>query len=338
MSRHTTPSDTRRGIAAAGNWIIDHVKQVDQLPDRGMLANIVDESFSTGGAPANVLIDLARLAAGTDTHLDDILVPMLSKTLKVFAVGFGLVFIADNLDIDMASLLAGMGLGGLAFALAAKDMVANIFGSITVLADRPFKIGDWIHVNGVDGTVEDIGLRTIKLRTFYNSLVTMPNSILTSSKIDNYGRRQYRRIKSMISVTYDTPPETMEAFCEGIRELIRRHPYTRKDYFHVYFNEFGAASLNVLLYCFVETPDWSTELREKHRLFVDIVRLAARLGVEFAFPTQTIHLAREAAAASPIAPPADATAAEVLGREQAQAIVTETLGPEPDTPPPVSFT
>lgn len=95
----------------------------------------------------------------------------------------------------------------------------------------------------------------------------------------------------MISIQYDTPPDRIEAFCEGIRELIRKHPYTRKDYYLVYFNEFADSALNILLYAFHQTPDWPTELREQHRLFVDIVRLAQRLGVEFAFPTQTLHVA-----------------------------------------------
>ncbi|NOZ85507.1 MAG: mechanosensitive ion channel family protein [Deltaproteobacteria bacterium] len=279
------------------------------------------------------------LAEKTENKLDDLIVPMVRRTLKVFIVGFGLVFIADNLNIDMASLLAGMGLGGLAFALAAKDMVSNLFGSITVLADRPFQIGDWINVNGIDGTVEDIGLRTTRLRTFYHSVVTVPNAQLTSSMVDNYGVRKYRRVKTMISVTYDTPPELIEAFCEGIRELIRKHPYTRKDYYHVYLNQFSASSLDILLYCFLETPEWATELRERHRLFLDIIRLAGRLGVEFAFPTQTVYLEKEKRESGEsghggLSDPANALK---LGKEQADRLVKSLLGDPVRKPPPVSF-
>jgi len=329
-------------LAGAGLWLL-------AMPGIGVnpalfkilhVAGVVVASFAGIWASFRLIDMVAEyfrgLADKTETQLDDLLVPMLRKTLKVFVVGFGMVFIADNLNIDMASLLAGMGLGGLAFALAAKDMVANIFGSITVLADRPFKIGDWITVGDVDGTVEDIGLRTTKVRTFYNSLVTMPNANLTNSVIDNYGARRYRRIKTMIGVTYDTPPEKIEAFCEGIRELIRKHPYTRKDYFHVYFNAFAASSLEILLYCFVETPDWSTELREKHRLFVDIVRLAQRLGVEFAFPTQTIWMANEAAAAA-AGLPGTQEEAHTLGRAEADEILKVSVGDGSTKPPPVSF-
>lgn len=110
--------------------------------------------------------------------------------------------------------------------------------------------------------------------------------------VDNYGMRRYRRYLTHLGIAYNTPTERVEAFCEGIREIIRQHPYTRKDYYHVYFHEYGASSLNVLVYMFFETPDWGTELRERHRLNADMHRLARRLGVEFAFPTQTLYLMR----------------------------------------------
>ena len=243
------------------------------------------------------LVDLvaayfASLASKTDSHVDDLLVPLVRRVLKIVVIAFGLVFVAQNLDVDVSSLLTGLGLGGLAFALAAKDTVENLFGSVTVLVDQPFKIGDWITVDGdVEGTVEELGLRSTRIRTFYNSLITVPNARLVHAAVDNLGQRRYRRISTKIGVQYDTPPDRIDAFCEGIRELIRQHPYTRKDFYLVYLNGFGASSLDILLYCFHETPDWSTELRERHRLFLDIVRLAERLGVEFAFPTQTVHVA-----------------------------------------------
>jgi len=233
---------------------------------------------------------VGRMASKTESKLDDLLVPMVRRSLKVFVVAFGLIFIAQNLNIEVSSLLAGLGIGGLAFALAAKDLLANIFGSVMILVDQPFRIGDWVVIGDAEGTVEDVGFRYTRIRTFYNSLISLPNSVIVNTKVDNLGMRTYRRCSCMISVTYDTPPDRIEAFCEGIRELVRIHPYTRKDYFNVYFNKFAASSLDILLYVFWQTPDWPTELQEKHRLFVDIVRLANHLGVEFAFPTQTLHL------------------------------------------------
>ena len=227
---------------------------------------------------------LARRAAATEGGFDDLLVPLARKTVKVFIVAVGLVTILQNVGADVTGLVAGLGLGGLAFALAAKDTVSNLFGSITVLVDRPFQVGDWVKVGDVEGTVEEMGFRSTRIRTFYNSLITLPNSNLIAAAVDNLGVRTYRRWSTRLGIAYDTPPERVDAFCEGIRELVRHHPYTRKDYFHVYFNEFGAASLEVLVYVFFHTPDWSTELRERHRLAVDILRLAHELDVEFAFP------------------------------------------------------
>ncbi len=235
---------------------------------------------------------LGEKASHTETRYDDLLVPLIRKSLKVFIVAFGLVFIADNLDVDITSLLAGLGLGGLAFALAAQDMVKNLFGSLTVLLDRPFQVGDWVKIGDLEGTVEEVGFRSSRIRTFYNSMITMPNANLISTAVDNLGARSYRRWKATLSLTYDTPPEKLDAFCEGVRELVRQHPHTRKDYFHVYANHFGAASLDVLLYVFFVTADWGKELQARHRLFLDILRLASEVGVEFAFPTQTLHVFR----------------------------------------------
>ena len=147
----------------------------------------------------------------------------------------------------------------------------------------------------VEGSVETVGIRSTRIRTFYNSEIIVPNSMLTTAVGDNMGRRHYRRIKTMLGVQYDTTPDQIDAFCEGVRELIHRHPHTRKDYFHVYLNQFSASSLDILLYCFLECPDWGVELRERHRLFADILRLADGLGVQFAFPTRTLHIFQETA-------------------------------------------
>jgi len=281
-------------------------------------------------------VPLLHRAYMTDSKLDDALVPLVPKTLKIFVTVVGFVFIADNLNMDISSLLAGLGLGGLAFALAAKDMVQNLFGSITVLMDRTFTVGDWIIVDDIEGTVERIGFRSTRIRTFYNSLVTVPNSKFITAKVDNMGERRYRRLSCKLSLTYDTPPDLIEAFCEGVRELVRQHPYMRKDYYQVYLNEFAASSLDVLLYVFWQTPDWSTELRERHRFLLDVLRLAQRLGVEFAFPTQTIYMKPERAEEEVRSVELEPDKALELGRGQAREIVAETLG-DGGRPAPVVF-
>ena len=282
---------------------------------------------------------LLDIAANTSSKLDDALVPLTTKTMKVFVTVMGIVFIADNLDIDVTSLLAGLGLGGLAFALAAKDVAGNLFGSITVLLDQTFHVGDWVIVGDVEGSIEHIGFRSTRIRTFYNSLVSVPNSIFITATVDNMGKRQYRRLSCKLSIAYDTPPERIDAFCEAVRELVRQHPYTRKDYFHVYLNEFSAAALEILVYVFWETPEWSTELRERHRFLLDCLRVAQRLGVEYAYPTQTLYMKQaENALLSPeedvFSPDQSEADAQALGREQAKSIVAATTGVGV-VPPPV---
>ncbi|MFT5424842.1 MAG: MscS family membrane protein [Phycisphaerales bacterium] len=233
---------------------------------------------------------LMRKAEGTENKYDDLLIPLFARTVKIFIIAMGIIYIAKALHIDVLPLLTGLGIGGLAVAFAAKDTIENFFGSVAVIIDQPFEVGDWINVEGVEGTVEVLGFRSTRVRTFYNSLVTVPNAMLVRATVDNYGKRQYRRWSTMLNLTYDTPPDTIEAFCEGVRELVRLHPYMRKDGFHVYLNSFGAHSLDVMLYVFFDCTDWAIELREKQRLMLDIIRLADRMGVGFAFPTQTLEL------------------------------------------------
>jgi len=238
----------------------------------------------------DVLADaLLRMAKRTESRVDDVVIPMVRKATKVFLVAFGLVYCAQNLNINIIPLITGLGIGGLAVAFAAKDTIENFFGSVAVVLDRSFEVGDWVVVGDVEGIVEQLGFRSTKVRTFSNSQVTIPNASLVRASVDNYGRRAYRRWNTTISVQYDTSPEKLLAFTEGIRELVRRHPYTRKDSYQVWCNDFADSGLKVLLYVFYQLPDWSTELRERERLLVDIVRLADRLGVKFAFPTRTVH-------------------------------------------------
>jgi MscS family membrane protein len=239
----------------------------------------------------DVLADaMAAKAEQTDSKLDDQLVPLVRKALKVFVVLSGFLFLLQNLDVNVGSLIAGLGIGGVAVALAAKDTIANFFGSLMIFVDRPFQIGDWVRINGTEGIVEEVGFRSTRVRTFYNSLVTVPNAHFTEAAIDNMGLREYRRLSTVLNLTYDTTPEQMQAFVEGIRAIIVANPLTRKDYYEVHFSGFGAHSLDVMVYLFFKVDSWTEELAQKHNVLMEILRLAKELGVEFAFPTQTLHV------------------------------------------------
>ena len=288
------------GVAAgAAIWLV--LLPVIGLPDiaNGIIEPVVNVYITLAaiwfGFRGTDLISwvAAQKAKQSANKLDDLLVPLLRKTLKAVVIVFGLVYLAGAMNIQLAPLIAGLGIGGLGFAFAAKDTLENFFGSITVILDKPFEIGDWVVVDGVEGTVESVGMRSTRIRTFYDTLVTIPNSILITTKCNNYSKRRFRRWKQMVSIAYDTSPEKIATFCEGIRELLRIHPYTRKDYYQVWLNEFAGSSLDILVYVFWKTPDWPTELRERHRFMLDIIRLAGELGVEFAFPTRTLYLRKE---------------------------------------------
>lgn len=235
----------------------------------------------------------SKKAEDTESKFDDILVPLLTKSAFVIIYLLGALLVANSLTIDVSSVIAGLGIGGLAFAFAAKDTLANFFGSIMLVLDRPFDIGDVITAGDIEGVVTEVGFRSTRIRTFNDSLITISNGQLMNTPIDNKGKRRFRRLVTTLGLEYSTSPEKIEAFCEGIRQLIINYKWTRKDNFHVYFTDYGPSSLDIKMVVYWKTGEYSRELSERHRLMIDILRFAKELGVEFAFPTQTVHMFNE---------------------------------------------
>ena len=233
---------------------------------------------------------MMKLADRTESTLDDQLVPLLRKALKIFVIIIGVLAILANLDIDILPLLTGLSIGGLAFALAAQDTLKNFFGSIMIFVDKPFQIGDWITSGDIDGTVEEVGFRATRVRTFRNSVTYVPNGIIADKTVDNHGLRKYRRFTTQISINYDTPADVINVFVEGLREVVEKHPNTWKENYHVYLNDLANSSLNIMFYIFFEVPTWAEELRCRHEILLEIIKLAESLGVHFAFPTRTLHM------------------------------------------------
>jgi len=233
---------------------------------------------------------LMRLSLETESTLDDQLVPLIRKTLKSFVVIVGSLFVLENLNVPIVPLLTGLSIGGLAFALAAQDTIKNFFGSLMIFIDKPFQIGDWITSGDVDGTVEEVGFRSTRIRSFRNSVYYIPNGQLADKTIDNHGLRKYRRFFTTLSVNYDTPPELIQLFVDGLKRIVAEHADTRKDSYHIYLNDLGDSSLNIMFYIFFEVPDWGEELRARHEVLLHVLKLAQQLGVNFAFPTRTLHV------------------------------------------------
>jgi MscS family membrane protein len=235
----------------------------------------------------------------TKSPLDDQLVPIVRKSLKVFFGILAFVFAVQNLGYSVASLLAGLGIGGLAVALAAQDTISNFFGSVTILLDRPFSVGDWIETGGEEGVVEEIGFRSTRIRTFGKTELSIPNSTLANSVINNWSRMPIRRVKMTVGVTYESSADQMNEAVEGIRQILRDHKEVYQDFFLVNFTDFGSSSLDIFVYYFTTTTVWAEYLRIRQEVNVSIMRLLESLGMEVAFPTRTVYLKPEEAAELP---------------------------------------
>ena len=236
---------------------------------------------------------LKRWTSRTNTLLDEQLVPVIRKSLRVFVVIVLALFIAQNIfDWDVGAMIAGLGLGGLAFALAAQDALKNFFGSVTIFADRPFQLNDWVKINEHEGIVEDVGFRSTRIRTFSGHLVTIPNAIVAASPVDNIGRRPSIRRNLNITVTYDTSPEQIRRGLAILREMLdaRAEHWLADRPPKVLFNDFNAASLNILVAYWYTPPDYWEFQAFNHEFNLELLQRFNEAGIEFAFPTQTLYL------------------------------------------------
>jgi MscS family membrane protein len=234
-----------------------------------------------------------KIAGKTDTKLDDMLVPMVRKSLRVTVVILVLVQIAQILsDKPITSIIAGLGIGGLAFALAAQDTVKNFFGSIVLFVDKPFEMDDRIVVEGQDGMVEEVGFRSTKIRTLDGHLVTVPNGELANKMIRNIGKRPYIKRIANITVTYDTPPKKVDRAIEIVKEILDGHEGMHPDYPpRVYFSELNADSLNILAMYWYHPPDYWDYMAFTEHFNKTVFRRFNEEGIDFAFPSQTLYLA-----------------------------------------------
>jgi len=236
------------------------------------------------------LLIYSDLSKKTHSKLDEQLAPILNKLLMGFVVFIGFLHILTLFGVDATAVLAGASIGGVAIAFAAQDSVKNLIGTLNIFLDEPFRLGDWVEIGSVVGTVEKVGLRSTQIRAADTSIYQIPNSKVSEIEINNKGRRIYRRYNTDLGIRYDTPPELIEAFVQGIRKIIIEHPDTRSESYNVEFTSFGDSSLKILVNVFFKKLDWGAEQSSKHRLHMAIVKLAAELGVEFAFPSSTLMI------------------------------------------------
>jgi len=231
---------------------------------------------------------------------DKMVVPLIRKSIKLFIIALAVIYIADSLDIALAPLLASFGLVGLAISFAAQDTVKNLFGGVTLYVDQPFKVGERIMFRSYDGTIEEIGFRSTKLRTATGHLVTIPNASITTEPVENPARRPYIRRILNVTITYDTPREKIEEAVQIIRDLFEEdgirepiHPVIGRDEFppRAYFNDYNSDSLNIFVIYWYAPPAWWDYLDHAQRFNLRLLEEFERAGIEFAFPTRTLYLA-----------------------------------------------
>ncbi|WKD84973.1 Low conductance mechanosensitive channel YnaI [Polaribacter huanghezhanensis] len=234
----------------------------------------------------------SEITAKTENKLDDQLIPVLNNLLKGIVIFVGILKMLTVLGINTTAVIAGASIGGLAVALASQDTVKNLIGTFMIFLDKPFYIGDWIEAGGVEGSVEEVGFRSSRIRAADTSIFQIPNSKLSEIVINNKGLRLYRRYNTNVGIRYDTPPELIEAFVKGVREIIIAHPETRSepDSYNVEFTGFGDSSLLILINVYFKSLAWGVEQSSRHKLHIAIVKLAKALGIDFAFPSSTVMI------------------------------------------------
>ncbi|NIY74403.1 mechanosensitive ion channel family protein [Thalassospira sp. HF15] len=237
-------------------------------------------------------VSLNRFVGRFGAGLGDDLRQFFIRGVKTLIVVIGGVIILENWGIDVSAFLGGLGLAGMAVALAAKDSVANIFGGLTIFADNLYKRGDWIETPHFEGTVEVVGLRATKVRTFAKALVTMPNAQIVDSPVINWSRMTHRRIKMVIGLEYRTTAKQMEAIVDKLRDFLKNdEDVAQTDVAQmVHFSDFGASSINIDLYYFTKTTDWVTWRDIRNRHIIAFKRIVEEEDAAFAFPSQSLYV------------------------------------------------
>ena len=240
---------------------------------------------------------IMQLLKRSNQHIDETIGELISALAHMLCIMLGVVMVAKEWDYDITAFIASLGIGAMAIAFAAKDSLANVFGSIVIITERPFVVGDWISANNVEGIVEKVSFRSTCIRTFYQELVYVPNNLLSNTPIINYTQRQKYRIQFLLGVTYSTTREQLQNVCQQIRQLCEQMDDIYSEGFDVNFFEFGDSSLNIRIVCYAKVPENTQnyalknsmyhKIREKFNL--EVMRILEENGVSCAFPSRSIY-------------------------------------------------
>jgi len=233
---------------------------------------------------------LKNKALETESKVDDQLIPFAIDIAKVLTIVLGVVMILGNVfEVNVTALVTGLGIGGVAFALASKESLENLLGSFTIFFDKPFTVGDIVTLGGVTGIVEKVGFRSTRIRTFDKSVVTVPNKNIISTELDNLGARPVRRVKFNIGLTYDTSVENIKNIVDDIQKLVDDHPMTNQEG-KVRFFFFFASSLDIMVLYYVDSPDWEVLIDAQQKINFQIIDIVNKYKCEFAFPSTSVYI------------------------------------------------
>jgi MscS family membrane protein len=290
------------GVYAALSPLYPHF----QTPDgQNLVLSVAKWVVDIGGTVAlfwflyqlSALIDvrLIRWASGTSNAIDDMLAPLVGKTLRIFIIMVGILLVLQNLTgIQIGALLASLGIGGLAVAFAARDSIANFFGTLTILFDKPFQVGERVVIDKYDGMVENVGFRSTRIRLLNGHLVSIPNEKVVSSSMENIGRRPSIRWLTNIGITYDTPPEKAMEAVRIIRSILDNHEGMKTDFPpRVHLNGFNDWSLNITVIVWYHPPNYWDFQEWVQNTCLEIMRQFKAAGIDFAFPSRTLYLAND---------------------------------------------
>jgi len=236
-----------------------------------------------------------NFAIKSKSQISDQITPLATKTLKVMVIIIGSLMILQNLGAEVTPILAGLGLGGMALAFAAQDTVANVFGTITILLDSPFKIGDQVKIADIEGKVEEVGFRSTRIRTLSNSLVTLSNSYVAKEKIENINEKNgLCRFRQTLGFSYSSEIANIESYCENVRYFLKQEPNIIQDKVTIQINELAESSINILIVFHYKTDEIRTESNQTQYFIVSLYKLAQQHKLDFAFPTRTLILENKA--------------------------------------------
>jgi len=229
------------------------------------------------------------LAKRFSLEVNDILIQFIAKGTRVIIIALAVSIVVQEWGYNVNSFVAGLGIGGLAFALAAQDTLANLFGGMVITLDKPFTLGDWIETPSVEGVVEEISFRSTRVRTFAQALVHVPNASIVKEPITNWSRMGKRRVMFTLGVMYSTPGKKLERCTRLIEKMLNNHEEIDKEFIMVRFNEFNQSSLDIFIYCFALTTKWAEFLRIKEDVNFKTMDILKEEGVSVAFPSQSIY-------------------------------------------------